>query len=172
MASSLAALLRKPGMLARNPHLQVLESQGPAAILLPPPAAAANWVSVTYTIMGVPMGKPRMTRADKWKKRDCVLRYRAWADAARAATPGRPTNPIRVDAVAFLPMPKSWSRKKQALLVGQLHRQKPDYDNISKALGDALWKDDDSGIACGYMEKRWADDAGPRMVVTIWSELR
>lgn len=30
-----------------------------------------------------PIGKPRMTRADKWKKRPAVMRYRAFCDEAR-----------------------------------------------------------------------------------------
>ncbi len=30
-----------------------------------------------------PMGKPRMTRADKWKQREVVMRYRAFCDEVR-----------------------------------------------------------------------------------------
>ncbi|MGK4302143.1 RusA family crossover junction endodeoxyribonuclease, partial [Klebsiella pneumoniae] len=30
-----------------------------------------------------PIGKPRMTRADKWKQRPEVIRYRAFCDEAR-----------------------------------------------------------------------------------------
>ncbi|HGV3500426.1 TPA: RusA family crossover junction endodeoxyribonuclease, partial [Klebsiella michiganensis] len=30
-----------------------------------------------------PIGKTRMTRADKWKQRDVVLRYRAFCDEVR-----------------------------------------------------------------------------------------
>ena len=29
-----------------------------------------------FTIPGAPMGKPRMTKQDKWKKRACVVRFR------------------------------------------------------------------------------------------------
>jgi hypothetical protein len=29
------------------------------------------------------MGKPRKTRADKWKQREVVMRYRAFCDEAR-----------------------------------------------------------------------------------------
>lgn len=38
---------------------------------------------ITFTIPGTPVGKPRQTQRDKWAERDCVLRYRAWADRAR-----------------------------------------------------------------------------------------
>ncbi|MBC8923069.1 RusA family crossover junction endodeoxyribonuclease, partial [Escherichia coli] len=30
-----------------------------------------------------PLGKPRMTRADKWKQRPPVLRYRVFCDEVR-----------------------------------------------------------------------------------------
>jgi len=33
------------------------------------------------------MGKPRQTRADVWKKRPCVMAYRAWADKLRSMLP-------------------------------------------------------------------------------------
>jgi len=49
---------------------------------------------------------------------------------------------------------------------GQLHRQKPDRDNVDKGILDALW-DEDSGIACGYLEKRWEDTDGPRIELII-----
>jgi uncharacterized cupin superfamily protein len=41
-----------------------------------------------FTIPGNPVGKPRMTQRDKWAKRPAVLRYREWADRARAAYAG------------------------------------------------------------------------------------
>ena len=33
-----------------------------------------------------PIGKPRMTRADKWKQRPAVMRYRAFCDAGAGRT--------------------------------------------------------------------------------------
>lgn len=120
-----------------------------------------------FTIPGAPIGKPRMTQRDKWKKRPCVMRYRAWADSARAAAPkDMPKDPVDVNFTAYLPMPKSWSAKKREAMRGQLHRQKPDVDNIFKSLADALWKSD-CGIAIGSFCKRWDDGKGPRTEMAV-----
>jgi Holliday junction resolvase RusA-like endonuclease len=39
-------------------------------------------------------------------------------------------------------MPASWSQKKRAVMNGQAHQQKPDVDNMIKALMDALYAED------------------------------
>lgn len=112
---------------------------------------------IRFTVPGAPMGKPRMTRADKWKRRECVVRYRAWADLARecaSQVPGWPTDVHRVSWIAYFEPPESWSAKKKAAHIGQLHRAKPDRDNIDKAVLDALFEDD-KGVAVGTIVKRW-----------------
>ncbi len=40
----------------------------------------------------------------------------------------------------FFPMPKRWSKKKKLIMRGQLKETKPDVDNMTKALFDALGK--------------------------------
>ena len=115
------------------------------------------------TVPVVPMGKPRMTQRDKWAKRPAVLRYRSFADEIRLRVGNKiPGDIYRLSWVAYLPMPKSWSKKKKAEMAGQPNRQKPDLDNICKGIYDSLLKDD-SGIAFGCMEKRWDDGYGPRI---------
>jgi len=90
----------------------------------------------------VPIPKPRQTRRDKWEKRACVMRYRAFADQCRAM--GMQINESGSHIVFILPMPKypSWSKKKRAAMDGQPHQQKPDIDNLCKSVLDALHKDD------------------------------
>lgn len=88
----------------------------------------------------VPMGKPRMTRADKWKKRPEVMRYRAFCDEVRLRGVALPESDAHVTFV--LPMPASWSKKKRQQYNGQPHQAKPDCDNMLKALMDALYEDD------------------------------
>lgn len=128
--------------------------------------------SITFTIPGAPLGKPRMTRRDKWKKRPCVLRYRSWADLARASAP-REFGPevVAVSWKAYMPLPASWSAKKKMTYRGQLHRQKPDRDNIDKAVLDALFQSD-CGVATGKIEKRWDDGNGPRLEITLMETLQ
>ncbi len=99
-----------------------------------------------------PMGKPRMTRRDAWKKRVCVVRYHAFRDECRL----RGVKILDGQTVRFvLPMPKSWSKKKAASLNGAPHRQKPDLDNLLKALWDVLRED--SHIASVTASKVWGE---------------
>ena len=100
-----------------------------------------------------PCPKPRMTQRDKWKKRPCVLRYRAFCDEARFKIK---TLPERFDATFYIPMPKSWSLSKCIQMVGMPHTVKPDLDNLLKALLDALWENDQELYEC-HIHKRWAD---------------
>lgn len=120
-----------------------------------------------FTILGAPMGKPRMTQRDKWKKRPCVVRYREWADKARESAPSDLTKtPLCVSWVAYFPIPKSWTLYQKTTRKGRLHSAKPDRDNVDKGILDALWKDD-SHVAYGVLEKRWDDGNGPRIELTV-----
>ncbi len=58
-----------------------------------------------------PIGKPRMTRADKWKQRPEVIRYRAFCDEARLRKIHLPDSGAHVTFV--MPMPQSWSQKRE-----------------------------------------------------------
>jgi Holliday junction resolvase RusA-like endonuclease len=94
------------------------------------------------------------------------MRYRAWADAVRAAALLEyvPSSYGRIKASFWLPMPASWSVAKRATMAGQPHRQKPDLDNLIKALLDALYSDD-SGIYSVEAYKMWAVE--PRTEVSF-----
>lgn len=124
----------------------------------------------TVTIPVVPLGKPRMTRRDKWAKRPCVMRYREYADALRAAfkTESKMSDaPLRLDWQAYFPMPESWSKSKKEQMRGAPHRQKPDRDNTDKGILDSLFAED-STIAHGTLEKYWDDGLGPRLILTLY----
>lgn len=127
---------------------------------------------VTFRV--VPMGKPRMTQRDRWKKRDVVVRYHAFKDQLRAHLVEMPHLRRLLESgtvfglswTAYLPMPESWPKKRKAQMTGELHQAKPDRDNIDKALLDALFTED-SGIATGRIEKRWDDGKGPRIEIVF-----
>jgi Holliday junction resolvase RusA-like endonuclease len=124
---------------------------------------------ILLTIPGTPMGKPRMTQRDKWKGRDCVLRYHAWADQVRAIA-GKMPEAEQVAAlnwVAFFEPPKSWSKKRREAAYGTPHRAKPDRDNLDKMCLDILWKND-SAIYKGTIEKLWSKEA--RIEIHIYYE--
>lgn len=90
-----------------------------------------------YDITPVPA--PRQVRSDKWKPCPMVLRYRAFRDEVRLKG-------VKVesgDEIIFLmPMPKSWSKKKKAEMEHEPHQQKPDLDNLVKAVLDSVYEDD------------------------------
>lgn len=88
----------------------------------------------------IPVSKPRQTRSDVWKERPAVMRYRAFADELRLKYRG--DLPEQVTLVFRLPMPQSWSKRKQEVYRLQPHKQKPDIDNLVKAVLDALCEDD------------------------------
>jgi Holliday junction resolvase RusA-like endonuclease len=100
-----------------------------------------------------PIAKPRMTRSDKWKQRDCVLRYRAYKDLLLQ---WGATVPPRVHLIFELPMPPSWGKKKRAKMYGTAHKQKPDLDNLIKGVLDATLEED-SGVWQIAASKRWGE---------------
>ncbi|WP_275166017.1 RusA family crossover junction endodeoxyribonuclease [Citrobacter koseri] len=101
-----------------------------------------------------PLGKPRMTQRDKWQKRPPVLRYRAFCDEVRLDKVSLPESGYHVTFI--LPMPASWSRKRRAEMSGKPHQQKPDKDNLEKALLDEIF-DDDSRVWDGRVTKIWGE---------------
>ena len=103
-----------------------------------------------YDIQPVPA--PRMTRSDKWKKRPCVMRYFAFRDAVKAAKI-QLQSPCKI--TFYVPMPESWSERKRKDFDGKPHMNKPDADNLLKALLDSVF-DDDAHMWSVAVEKRWA----------------
>lgn len=132
---------------------------------------------VSFTVSGVPMGKPRMTQRDRWAKRSCVLRYWEWAAVCRGSMAEAclrvgldldfAMDSMNVESLSwtarFEPA-KSWSKKRRAECLGVTHRMRPDRDNIDKAVCDALFKED-SGIGPGYLDKVWAEEPGLDLVI-------
>lgn len=90
-----------------------------------------------------PNTKPRMTRADKWKKRPCVLQYRAFCDELRLRAK---MQNFKLDAkykiCFYFAMPENWSKKKKNIMMGLPHQSTPDLDNLIKAINDALLEQD------------------------------
>lgn len=110
-----------------------------------------------YKILDItPVPKPRQTRADKWKQRPAVLRYRAFADELRLKL-DRDFDFNGCDIEFGIPMPKSWSKKKKYQMDGEAHTQKPDLDNLLKALLDAHMGDDAGVHTLNRLTKVWSD---------------
>jgi len=152
-----------PGDLVRRPV--TTEEIRHAAQYRPGSVAVGTSDSLAEMVIrlpGVLLGKPRMTRRDKWKQRPCVLRYREWCDQLRAAAGPVPPaeSVIELSWVATFSPPPSWPKKRRVAAIGELHRVRPDRDNVDKQVLDALYPDGDSAIARGTIDKRWGWDAG------------
>ena len=94
-----------------------------------------------FIYIGDMMGKPRMTKSDRWKKRPCVLRYWQIKDELN-----RQIGDFKLGETFYvqfqIQMPKSWSKKKKEEMLGKPHKQKPDNSNLTKSLEDMILKDD------------------------------
>ena len=78
--------------------------------------------------------------------------------------------PVHVGICVWFAMPSSWNKKKRAAHAGQLYGKKPDADNVTKAVLDALtdcgaWVDDSQVASC-LVIKRWAEQ-GPATLIEI-----
>jgi Holliday junction resolvase RusA-like endonuclease len=56
----------------------------------------------------------------------------------------------------YIPCPRSWSQKKKARYHGMMHQNKPDIDNLVKAIFDSLFKED-KNVSHFQASKRWVD---------------
>ena len=110
-----------------------------------------------------PCPKPRMTKADRWRKRQSVLKFFAFRDAVRQWPRETMHNKI-LEMESFeiefhVPMPKSWSKRKRGYMNGAAHQQRPDLDNYLKAWKDSVFEED-SVVWRVKASKMWTDGLG------------
>jgi Holliday junction resolvase RusA-like endonuclease len=108
-----------------------------------------------------------MTRRDRWKKRPCVVRYFEYRDQLRAkAIEYGITLPNDFTVTFYMAMPKSWSKKKKAALVGKPCMSKPDLDNVLKGFMDAL-RTNDASVYAVSASKFWSEQPGVVLAVRV-----
>lgn len=121
-------------------------------------------------------GRPRFTRTGhaytpaSTREYEDLIAARA-LEAMEGRQPIPRDVPLRVTIVAVFGVPVSWPKKKRlAALQGVLrHTRKPDYDNVVKAVCDALNGivfEDDCQIVSGEVEKVY----GPEPMLKIFIE--
>ncbi len=104
-----------------------------------------------------PMGYRRMTRKSMWAHGD----YHEYMEKIRATAEVEEFEPSGALCLDFyMPMPKSWSKKKKKEMLDRPHESKPDLDNLVKAVLDALFyrKGGDSSVWLIDAMKRYSDE--------------
>lgn len=113
--------------------------------------------------------KPRMTRADTWKHRPIVDRYYAFKDSIVLQAKQQDFVLGEAFSIIFkMPMPSSWSKVKMEQYDELPHRQRPDIDNLCKAVMDSLLKED-SGVWSINATKVWTSGK-PRIIIMNYDE--
>lgn len=128
--------------------------------------------SVTFQIPGKPFAKqrPRFSRKSgrSYTPSQTVSFERQVGQIALEHFPQPIDGPVRVVVRATFVPAKSWSKKKTAEHLNRPHTQKPDADNVIKAILDGLNRiafADDSQVAEQTIVKFWGPHA--RTVVTV-----
>ena len=118
-----------------------------------------------------PCPKPRMTKADRWRKRPSVLKFFAFRDAVKDYIYTIKKlfdeeqgyfHHLEFDTFEIefhVPMPQSWSKKKKADMDKRPHQQRPDLDNYLKAWKDSVYEED-AIVWRVKASKLWTDGTG------------
>lgn len=111
-----------------------------------------------YIFNVTPVAKPRMTQSDRWKERRVVSKYRSYCDELNLKARIQKFHlSNELEILFYLPMPKSWSRKKREEKNGFPHDEKPDIDNLIKGFIDAF-KEEDKTIYSVRAIKYWGEE--------------
>ena len=131
-------------------------------------------MEINITIPGAPVGKgrPRFMRSghtytpEKTKEYEEKVRL-CWRTQSGKGFAGKV--PLLASVTAYFPIPKSVSKKKAEAMAGTFHVNRPDADNIAKAILDAMNGHafpDDSSVQLERVYKIYTN-AAPRVEVTI-----
>ena len=128
---------------------------------------------VTFIVPGKPYAQKRPRFSRKIGRAFDPKENQTFASAVQAiALPAFKTpiaGPVSLEVTAVFEPAASLSKPKRNALLGSAHTQKPDVDNLVKAIADALnriaWTDD-SQIASMRIVKRW----GPVAQTTVTVE--
>lgn len=115
---------------------------------------------VVFTVPGQPVakgrprfGKGRVYTPEKTSNYEKLIRQVSWINFRKPFD-----GPIRVEIIATFEVPKSLSKKRAAERMHRHHTQKPDADNVQKAILDGMAGiafHDDSQVAEKEIKKFW-----------------
>lgn len=123
-----------------------------------------------FTIPGPPQGKARAKKGSNgfYTPAKTVAYEKAVGWNARKAIRAPLEGPVSVSVLATFRPAKSWSKKRTGEAMGTYHTQKPDGDNILKAVCDGMQGiafRDDSQVAEKHVRKVWGPQA--QVVVSV-----
>jgi len=139
---------------------------------------------VEIEVSGQPIGKarPRFTRVghtytpQKTKEYEQRIHAAAWAEMAKHNI-DQTDRPVSVEIIAFMDIPKSWSKVKrlEAEYGAISHTGRPDVDNIAKialdGLQGTLFKSDAQVINLRVRKTYCHPDRGPVLYVKVsWTD--
>lgn len=107
-----------------------------------------------------PSGKKRKLRIQRYND------YKV-AVAAEAKRKQFELPTIGAGIIFFIPVPKSWSKKKKKLHHGQFHGSTPDLKNLLQAFEDSLMTQDKGIAYYTHLGKRWVNAESGWIQVTI-----
>ena len=125
----------------------------------------------TFEILGQPVAKqrPRMARNGRVYTPSKTVAFENMVRGIAAPHFTAPLHgPVKVAIWATFAPPKSWAKKKTAANLNMPHIQRPDLDNVVKAICDGLnglAYDDDNQVSAIEARKIWGPLA--RTVVTV-----
>ena len=124
-----------------------------------------------FPITPVAKGRPRLTRYGQAYTPKKTKDYeKAIAEHFKSFDIAKFEGPIHIKLVFQMPIPKSFTKKKQELIKDGFleYDKKPDLDNLAKAILDALngiAYEDDSKITGLFLVKRYSQFPGITMTI-------
>ena len=112
----------------------------------------------TISIHVQPIPYARMTRFSKWNKQaKKYTQYKQFIQLMVKKEKFEPSNRLLINF--YIPMAKSWTKKKLKKMLYSPHQQKPDLDNYVKAVLDSLFYDrgGDHAVSEIRATKNWHD---------------
>jgi Holliday junction resolvase RusA-like endonuclease len=132
-------------------------------------------ISLTFNINPIPASRPRVTRWGTFYGKRYKEFKREMGVLLIESDKTSEVNPvlwleglISADMTFFVPMAKSWSKKKKSLKDGQFCDNNADLDNYEKAVLDSLstvYFHDDRQIVQQKSQKIWAETGSIKIIL-------
>lgn len=118
-----------------------------------------NTLKLSIPMKPKPAPRPRVTTRGTYNPKDYTDYKNYISLLAKRERPKKIDGAVMLIIEYRLGMPKSWSKKKKAIMNGKWHISRPDLDNLDKGVKDALTGvcyRDDSQVALKHTSKAWA----------------